>query len=275
MNMPRHNAVARPARIHRGPRSAFTLIEIALSIGIIAFALIAIIGVLPHGMEVQRDNREETVINQDAIVLMDLLRSGSMGADDLTNYVLGIVVSTNNINSPVLSYINPWLSTTFDFTNIQTFELNSGSNIIGLMSFPKYTEQATMTNTVTVYMRSISGNASDKPPQLNSNIRDLGFSYRLTTEVAPYYSDIQSPSNEAPQDILVAQNLHTNLYQLRLTFRWPLLPNGGVGSGRLTFRTMTSGYISTIPNPLSALSLFGPALYFLQPSTFAAAQPSP
>src|SRR5436190_18277631 len=39
----------------------FTMIEIALCIAIIGFALVAIIGILPAGMQVQKDNREDTV----------------------------------------------------------------------------------------------------------------------------------------------------------------------------------------------------------------------
>ena len=51
-------------------QSAFTMIEIALCLAIIGFALVAIIGVLPTGMGVQRQNREETIINQDATIWM-------------------------------------------------------------------------------------------------------------------------------------------------------------------------------------------------------------
>jgi hypothetical protein len=35
----------------------------------------------------QRDNREQTVINQDATIFMEAIRSGARGLDDLTNYV--------------------------------------------------------------------------------------------------------------------------------------------------------------------------------------------
>src|SRR5262249_16641536 len=47
-------------------QSAFTMIEIAICLAVIGFALAAIVGVLPLGMNVQRENREETIINQDA-----------------------------------------------------------------------------------------------------------------------------------------------------------------------------------------------------------------
>ncbi len=66
------------------------MIEIAMCLAIIGFALVAIIGVLPLGMNTQRDNREETIINQDATVLLEAIRNGARGLDDLTNYVYAI-----------------------------------------------------------------------------------------------------------------------------------------------------------------------------------------
>ena len=67
--------------------SAFTMIEIAISLAVIGFALVAIIGILPTGMQVQKDNRQETIINQDATYLIEAIRGGARGLDDLTNYV--------------------------------------------------------------------------------------------------------------------------------------------------------------------------------------------
>jgi type II secretory pathway pseudopilin PulG len=74
----------------RPSESAFTLIEIAICLAIIGFALIAIIGVLPYGMNTQRDVREETIINQDATVLLEAIRTGARQSDYLTNYVFAI-----------------------------------------------------------------------------------------------------------------------------------------------------------------------------------------
>src|SRR5687767_7500284 len=57
----RHSArPATPLRI-----AAFTMVEIALCLGIIGFALVAIIGVLPLGLNTQKDNRADTIINKD------------------------------------------------------------------------------------------------------------------------------------------------------------------------------------------------------------------
>ena len=66
------------------------MVEIAICLAIIGMALVAIIGVLPLGMNVQRDNREETVINQDATVFLEAIRNGARGLNDLTNYVYAI-----------------------------------------------------------------------------------------------------------------------------------------------------------------------------------------
>ena len=65
----------------------FTMIELVLCLGITSFALIAIIGVLPVGINVQKDNREETIIVQDGMYWMEAIRSGATGLDNLTNHV--------------------------------------------------------------------------------------------------------------------------------------------------------------------------------------------
>src|SRR6267378_355951 len=64
------------------PRAAFTMIEIAIALAVIGFALAAIIGVLPTGMNVQKENREETIVNFDSAFLLDAIRSGTRGQDD-------------------------------------------------------------------------------------------------------------------------------------------------------------------------------------------------
>lgn len=68
--------------------SAFTMVEIAISIGVIAFALVAIIGILPTGLQTQRDNREDTLVNQDARLLIEAIKSGGRDVNsDLGSFV--------------------------------------------------------------------------------------------------------------------------------------------------------------------------------------------
>src|SRR5438477_5217882 len=92
MNTNKHESWTKP-KASRPNTAAFTMVEIALCLGVIAFALVAIIGVLPTGIRVQRDNREDTVINQEGLLWVEAIRSGSRGLDYLTNYVDAITVS--------------------------------------------------------------------------------------------------------------------------------------------------------------------------------------
>lgn len=68
------------------------MVEIAIALGVIAFALIAIIGILPAGLQTSRDNREETIINQDARLLVEAIKSGGR---DLSSDLGAFVVRTN------------------------------------------------------------------------------------------------------------------------------------------------------------------------------------
>src|ERR1019366_6839 len=114
---------------------AFTMIEIAISLAIIGFALVAIIGVLPIGMNVQKDNREETIINQDATVMMDAIRNCAQGLDDLTNYVIAITNTVTQYSYPKMNVI---FKATYGYTRTNSsgmalqFPLTNGFRIVGL-----------------------------------------------------------------------------------------------------------------------------------------------
>jgi type II secretory pathway pseudopilin PulG len=252
------------------PQSAFTMVEIALCLAIIGFALVAIIGVLPIGMRVQRENREETIINQDASVLMDAIRHGERGLDDLTNYVFAISnysqwYSVAQPSAPPMPAKTATMGYTFltstsnGVAMIPPMPINSGARIIGLLSTPKYLtlkpppDGLFISNHVVAYVRAISGSAAEKPPQRDPGVQAVAFSYRLTSEIVP----VQTPDTASRY----GRNLTNNLRELRLTFAWPLLPNGNVGSGRQVFRTMVGGQVATNNDA-------GQTLYFFQPSVY-------
>ena len=88
----------------------------ALCLAVIGFALVAIIGVLPFGMNVQKDNRQETIVNQDATIFMNAIRNGERGFDDLTNYVMAITnyMRLYNVNSNPASALRMW-----GYTNVR------------------------------------------------------------------------------------------------------------------------------------------------------------
>ena len=274
---------------------AFTLIEIAISLAIIGFALVAIIGILPIGMNVQKENRNETIINQDATILMEAMRNGALGTDDLTNHVLSItnyVVHYKPQGSSLTVYGYTLTNSTVGGTLASPqFPLTNGFRIIGLLCTPQITripnDNGFFSNHIVAYVRSISGPASEKYPQRDPSIEDFALSYKLICDVGSYSTNFFDPSwtnwpalstnNPAfatryNYSVLVS-NLQANLHDLRLTFRWPLLPNGDVGPERQVFRTMVAGQLQAT-NDFGVPQYGGVPryLFFFQPRTYVKAQ---
>ncbi len=218
-------------------QAAFTMVEIALCIAIIGFALVAIIGVLPTGMRVQKDNREDTIINQDGTFLLEAIRSGSQGTglDELTTYFEKIIYF-----DPIAMKV---VTQTYGFgpTNFST-----GREIIGLISRPNLVS--------TSEVRSISGALGDKGTNVLS--KDLAFKYQLRTEITPIVF-----TNVVPAGGKLVTTFSTNLYDLRLNFRWPLLPNGIIaGDSHKTFRMQIASEL--VESPANS------GYYFFFPQTF-------
>jgi type II secretory pathway pseudopilin PulG len=269
-----------PSLVTRHSVRAFTMIEIALCLAIIGFALIAVIAVLPYGMGTQRDNRQETLIGQDANLLLELIRNGSRGADDLTNYVFAITNSWTFYNadgSVNKNGINGYtFSDAFVFGSSDKYlSISNGARIVGLLSTPEfYTNTVNglrvlpdvyhggYSNHVVAYVRSVSGLAAEKPPQDNSIMQGDAFTYRLFVVNAPLAQD-SNLVGQAGQ--VFNQNLDASLHELRLTFLWPQLPNGNLGNGRQTFRTSVAGDLKPDPYHLN--------LFFYQPQSFTATPP--
>jgi type II secretory pathway pseudopilin PulG len=249
---------------------AFTMIEIAISLAVIGFALVAIIGILPTGLDVQKQNREETIINQDAQMWMEAIRNGAQGMDDLTNYVDGISNYVRTFRGPAGSYTYADRVDSYTYVTAP-YGITNGYRIVGLLSTPKFTYDDPnlnlnngdfTSNYVVAYVRSMSGTAFDKYPQDNATLRDASFKYKLISEVTPYYytdnswMDSASTSFQGVTYTNIVSNKKINLYDVRLIFRWPVLPNGNIGPNRLVFRTLMSGSVTNeltnFKNPLHA-----------------------
>jgi len=257
------------------------MMEIAICLAVIGIALVAIIGVLPIGMNVQQTNRQETIIGQDATVFMEALRNGSLGLDDLTNYVYAIsnywteFDTLNNGGRQLNSGINGYTYSAFfiapNYYTLYGTRITNGANIVGLMGTPEFTfnngnlaagvlygSDVIYSNHIVVFCRSISGPAIEKPPQDNSILQQDSFSYRVFCVNAPSppnTNDYLSPNGPNMYDSEMLNSLH----ELRLTFLWPELPNGTLGSGRETFRTAVAGQLlhqpigSPLGNPFSTI----------------------
>jgi prepilin-type N-terminal cleavage/methylation domain-containing protein len=283
------------------PQSAFTMVEVAISLAIIGIALVAIIGVLPLGMNVQRDNREATVINQDASIFIEAIRNGSQHLDDLTNYIFAI---TN-----YQTLYPAGTTVTYGYKSFPGF-LTNGLNIIGLLSTPEFVDASSgapipslnfggYSNHVVAYVRSISGPAVEKPPQDNQIMQADAFTYfvysvnaPLATDTNIFYlhplwqsqsyssgasvfhnwnywkavantlsTDVPGQSSRWARTPIYALELLPNTHELRLTFLWPVRPNGKLGAGRQTFRALIAGQIMQT-------YFFGQPLYFYQSQSF-------
>jgi type II secretory pathway pseudopilin PulG len=256
----------------------FTMIEIALCLAIIGFALVSILLVLPSGMNTQRETREETIVGQDATMLMEAIRDGSRGNDDLTNYVYAITNywafydntgARKFLGQNGYTYNSSSIAANWPQKPITTFPINTGLRIIGLLSTPEYTDgfmpitnlySGGYSNHVVAYVRSFSGLAAEKPPQDNPIMQGDTFSYRVLCVNAPMAADTNMLFQSG-----FARQLIGNLRELRMLFEWPQLPSGNLGPYRQPFRATIGGQIY-VTNEILVNSYQN--LYFYQSQSF-------
>ncbi|MDB6028828.1 MAG: hypothetical protein JWM68_5051 [Verrucomicrobiales bacterium] len=234
--------------------AAFTMVEIAIALGVIAFALVAIVGILPTGLNVERENREETLINQEGPYFMEAVRGGSKGLDILTNYVDSIAITTTDPAGIIAHYRyenNPGVVTVIGGTNCNG-NMTNASWIIGLLSRPKYWPPG-WTNKIDAHVRAMSGTAVEQ----GTGARDMSFNYSIFPELIPVNFHAFDPSltNSFATNVFI-NTLQTNLHEVRLNFRWPLYPNGSVGNGRKIYRSYVGGRISSANSPDGTTELF-------------------
>jgi type II secretory pathway pseudopilin PulG len=205
--------------------SAFTMVEIAICLAVIGFALVAIIGVLPMGIQVQTDNRQESIINRDAAYFLDAIRKGAP-PDDLRLYVEKISLTFTNANGA--EYVH------------ETNFFRDNHHIIGLLG---------NTNSVRTeaIVRSLSGAADEKGDYKN----ELAFKYKMTAIVRPLESlnpklIFEPPGAVQPNTVYDWQKNLT--HEVRLVFRYPLAFDGKTGAGKKVMRAMVGGRMNQHPD---------------------------
>ena len=242
------------------------MVEIALSIAVVAFALVAILGVLPTGLTVQKENREDTIISQEGRYWIEAIRSGARGLADITNHVEEIQVIAGTTTYP---FVN-------DPANPMTAE-----QIIGLIStpLPPYPSVQTNISRVVVRVKALTGAAIDSGSLTNQT----SFRYELNVYLTPHMimpdDTIMEALDNNPlrgvhlmhQREMIARNLH----DVRLVLKWPMFergPDGWVaGNNRRTFRTQVAGLLAT--NALPNITQVPGA--FVQPNRFEYVPPPP
>ena len=192
--------------------AAFTLIEIAICLGVIAFALVAIIGILPAGLQVQRDNREDTIINQEGTYLLEAIKNGAEGLQEFAARV-DLIVITNVTQKKQ--------EARFDRDdNLEPRE------VIGLLSTPS--EDGDDIIEVRAVIFAGAGAVVDSKT-------DLAFAYQVTIRNFAY-------TNSSPlEPVEFQQALAERTRDVRLDVRWPILGDGKPGIGRHNFRSLMSG----------------------------------
>lgn len=258
------------------------MMEVALCLAIIGFAVVSLLAVLPVGMDNQQATRQATVISEDATMFLEAIRGGARGMDDLTNYLVGIT-----------NYYQGYYASGQPAGGVQrtgyTFNsgLTNGLRIVGVMSTPEFTAgivnnvgalggmplantvgQAFTSNHVYAYFRSFSGMAAEKPPQDNPILRGASFTYRILCVNAPVAA-VTNVSQWVDPSAVFDQQLAGNLRELRLLFSWPLTPNFTLGFNHKdqNFRVdVAGGIIWTNDYPINTLD--GMWLYFCQSQSF-------
>lgn len=229
----------------RRSAAGFTMVEIAIAIGVIGFALVAIIGILPAGLEVQRDNRSETIINQDATFWLEAIRSGAVGADELTSYVTKVAIEDFNGGSGQ-----------YEENPAKVYTLNggftTGSEIIG-----RITSAADFPDSrAVVYCTAFSGSAAEK--ELDPSKRELAFSYIMRVVIdrrrAPE-NDIEDTAlpfeSVAGNTMAVEEHFGypqgTSLAEIRLTFLYPYVNDTKPPPRSQTFRASVARQLINDP----------------------------
>jgi type II secretory pathway pseudopilin PulG len=254
--------------IHRLPHrrrgeAAFTMVEIALSIAVVAFAMVAILGVLPTGLQVQKDNREETIINADGTYILETIRSGFDRAGLLDDAIYLVSVNYRNGNRQIFSAPNNQ-----PLSSLAVSETWDPQWLVGLLSTPKGLGNQGVSNVV-VWARALNNTAIDR----DAEARDTAFKYRMVVEVEPTLAYPPALTNSlGTNDYRRVVNVQRGLHEIRLTMQWPLFNDlvsqperAQVGTHRRTFRTQVGG-----SQRLSQTNVLGSnqLLFYFQPSLY-------
>ncbi|MBL9167503.1 MAG: type II secretion system protein [Verrucomicrobiales bacterium] len=241
--------------VSRGSLAGFTLLEIAVSLAVIGFAIVAVIGVLPTGLNIQRDTRERTIVMQDATYFLEAIRQGARGTNDLVNNVERIWVAYEKgaENPPRLE------------EKVRGAQFTKDSEVIEFLTLPRVANQSEHLYSVAL-VRSLSGTASEKG-SVSGDDR-IAFSYFLLTEVVPITS-VPDAAFTTTEILDARERMHrtkqkntfaNNLSEVRLTIMWPPSPStythGWVPRNQITLRTYVSGALLEPPQRVLNTSRF-------------------
>lgn len=260
-------------------RAGFTMIEIAISLAIVAVAMVAILGILPAGLSVQQENREDTIIDQEAEYYMNVIRNSGMGVGPLFigSHVEQISITrTNNLTGASFDVLYNQNSTTglgFNWGSRQVVRklLSTPSWDLGSLEFipdavfdPQTGINIEEQFIVKAAVKSITGTAVE----LTSTHNEGGFRYEMTVSLHPVitpalfsgygidagpsqvFLNLQESGLPGQGELLRQAGLNANLWELELTMRWPLnyidrqAGTYVLGNNKRTYRSVMAGHVA-------------------------------
>jgi len=92
------------------------------------------------------------------------------------------------------------------------------------------------------------------------------FRYQMSVEIDPWnfdtgYTPVYAPSTSANLALNYTNLMAVNLHEVRLRFAWPVLPNGSVGPGRQTYRSLICSHLLATNTGVYQLWFFQPQVY--------------
>jgi type II secretory pathway pseudopilin PulG len=219
---------------HQRCQGGFTISEVVLAIGVVAFGLVAVLGVLPVGLAATKDNREETIIRYEALYWINALRAGAQKFDALDQVewaevvVIESVTPTTTITNVYRAHRNRLGGDGWGVFPNLIGALNRGHNkqntwptdVIGWLSIPN--NGTVKTKTVLV-----------RP--MNSTLFDRIYGRKLLVANKSSYTNNSSSTIYHPLDggdLAFAYLLEVSitkpdpsleLHKVELTFSWPVL----------------------------------------------------
>jgi len=208
----------------------FTLPEVTIALAIVAFGLVAVLGILPIGVTVTRDNKDDTLIKNDAEYWMNAIRGGRLALEAL-NHAEWVELRVNGQvyraeYAPLL--YDPWpddpkVWPRFDSADGLPPVAYRGSmkqatwrsDVIGWLSMPdlltdgttieKYAKIRPFGNTMLDRQFGRKGVNTDGEVVYRNEGGDLTFSYLLQSNV---------------------RMVGPNFWEIKLTLKWPVVEEG-------------------------------------------------
>jgi hypothetical protein len=230
----------------RNTQGGFSIAEVMLAVGVVAFGLVAVLGVLPVGLTVQKDNREETIIRYDAQYWMTVLRAGMQPTDAL-HQVEWVELQVEDDDGPVVyrahrprlggeGYDGPKSEWPPDMTYLFMGHLKQTTwptDVIGWMSIP---DRGYASLSDTPHLGTVKKTARVRA--MNGHLFDRIYGRKVLVATKRDFKDLSlsggetafhpQPGGEFAFSYLLETNIapdpaNANLWRITLTFKWPVL----------------------------------------------------